>query len=261
MLAHGTPTDLLLETLDRQGPMPARALIADAGMTSETAATALSQLLQEEQVFVLSPDSDNPKTLAASPQYIASPAGWATLLGRLTGEVAGFHRTQPLRQGMPREALKSRLKLETRLFNEAVARAAAEEALVESETLIRLSGHTVRFRPDQQEAIDRLLREYRRAPYTTPSYKDSVALVGEDVLLALVEAGQLVRLNPDVLLLPETYDELNAWVKGYISEHGSVNVAQVRDAFSTSRKYALALLEYLDDQRVTKRVGDERVLR
>jgi selenocysteine-specific elongation factor len=81
------------------------------------------------------------------------------------------------------------------------------------------------------------------------------------VLLALVETGQLVRLNSEVLLLPETYDELNAWVKRYISEQGSVNVAQVRDAFKTSRKYALALLEYLDDQRVTKRVGDERVLR
>jgi selenocysteine-specific elongation factor len=133
--------------------------------------------------------------------------------------------------------------------------------LVESETFVRLAEHSVRFSPDQQEAIDRLLREYRRAPYTTPSYKDSVVVVGEDVLLALAETGQLVRLNPEVLLLPETYDEQNAWVKRYISEHGSVNVAQVRDAFNTSRKYALALLEYLDDQRVTKRVGDERVLR
>ena len=55
--------------------------------------------------------------------------------------------------------------------------------------------------------------------------------------------------------------ELVDWIKNYISEHGSVNVAQVRDAFDTSRKYALALLEYLDDQRITKRVGDERVLR
>jgi selenocysteine-specific elongation factor len=80
-------------------------------------------------------------------------------------------------------------------------------------------------------------------------------------VLALVEAGRLVRLGPDVLLLPETYDELLAWVKRTIADRGSVNVAQVRDAFDTSRKYALALLEYLDDQRITKRVGDERVLR
>jgi selenocysteine-specific elongation factor len=77
----------------------------------------------------------------------------------------------------------------------------------------------------------------------------------------LIETGQLVRISSDVLLLPETYAQLVAWVRQYIAQQGSVNVAQVRDAFNTSRKYALALLEYLDDQRITKRVGDERVLR
>jgi selenocysteine-specific elongation factor len=142
-----------------------------------------------------------------------------------------------------------------------MARASSEGALAEDETTVRLPNHAVRFSPDQQEAIDRLLRDFRRAPYTTPSFKDSVAAVGEDVLLALVETGQLVRLGPDVLLLPDTYRELVDWVKGYITKNGSVNVGQVRDGFKTSRKYALALLEYLDDQRITKRVGDERVLR
>ena len=262
-LAHGTPADLLLETLDRRGPMPARTLIADAPLPATTAAEALHQLVQEGQVFLLAPGlaEDAPQSLASSPHYVASPAGWATLLGRLTDEVGDFHRAHPLRQGMPREALKSRLKLETRLFNEAVARAAAQGALVESETLIRLPDHQVRFTPQQQEAVNRLLRRFRQSPYTTPSYKDSVAAAGEEVVLALIETGQLVRISPDVLLLPETYDEWVAWVKKHITEHGSVNVGQVRDAFRTSRKYALALLEYLDDQRITKRVGDERVLR
>jgi selenocysteine-specific elongation factor len=258
-LAHGTPADLLLEILDRQGPTPARSLVAEAGLPAETAAETLRQLLQAESVFILSAAPAD--GLAASQHIVASPAGWAALLGRLTGEVGDFHRAYPLRQGMPREALKSRLKLETRLFNEALARAAAEGVLVAGDTVVRLPEHAVRFSPAQQEATDRLLREFRRAPYTTPSYKEAVTALGEDVVLALVEAGRLVRLGPDVLLLPETYDELLAWVKRTIADRGSVNVAQVRDAFDTSRKYALALLEYLDDQRITKRVGDERVLR
>lgn len=260
-LAHGTPADLLLETLDRRGPMPARTLIADTPLPAESAAETLRQLLQEGQVFTLLPGSSPTDDVLRSPQYIASSAGWAMLRNRLTGEVGNFHHTYPLRQGMPREALKSRLKLDTRLFNEAVARASAEGALVESETIIRLPEHAIRFKPDQQELINHLLCEFQHTPYTTPSYKDSVAAVGEDVVLALIETGQLVRPGPDVLLLSETYDELVAWVKEYIAEHGSVNVGQVRDAFNTSRKYALALLEYLDDQRITKRVGDERVLR
>jgi selenocysteine-specific elongation factor len=258
-LAHGTPADLLLEILDRQGPTPARSLAAEAGLPVETAAETLRQLVQEGSVFTLSATPAD--GLAASQQYVASPAGWSALLGRLTGEVGDFHRAHPLRQGMPREALKSRLKLETRLFSEALARAAAQGALAVGDTVVRLPDHAVRFSPAQQEAIDRLLRDFHRAPYTTPSYKEAATALGEDVVLALVEAGRLVRLGPDVLLLPETYAELLAWVKRTIAERGSVNVAQVRDAFDTSRKYALALLEYLDDQHITKRVGDERVLR
>jgi selenocysteine-specific elongation factor len=268
MLAHGTPADLLLEVLDRRGPMPAQTLIAEVALPAETAAQALNELLQEGKIFALLPGpppadstSAHRGAMSGSQQYVASPAGWAALLSRLIGEVGDFHRAHPLRQGMPREALKSRLKLETRLFNEGAARAATEGALVESETIIRLPEHTVRFAPDQQEAINNLLRQFRRAPYTTPSYKDSIAAVGEDVVLALVETGQLVRPSPEVLFLSETYDELVDWVKEYIAQPGSVNVAQVRNAFKTSRKYALALLEYLDDQRITKRVGDERVLR
>jgi selenocysteine-specific elongation factor len=260
-LAHGTPADLLLEALDRRGPMPARTLISNTPLPAETAAESLRQLLQEGQAFALLPGSSPTDDVLRAPQYVASSAGWAMLRNRLTGEVGEFHRTYPLRQGMPREALKSRLKLDTRLFNEAVARASDEGALAESETIIRLPEHAVRFSPDQQELINRLLREFQRTPYTTPSFKDSVAAVGEDVVLALIETGQLVRLGPDVLLLSETYDELVTWVKEYIAQHGNVNVGQVRDAFNTSRKYALALLEYLDDQRITKRVGDERVLR
>ena len=257
-LAHGTPADLLLETLDRRGPLPARTLVAEAGLPAATAAETLSQLLREGQVFFL---SAGPDEASAGAQILASVAGWASLLGRLTGELASFHTSQPLRPGMPREALKSRLKLETRLFNEALARAAREGALVESEGLVRLPDHAVRFQPEQQAAVDRLLLQFSRSPTTTPSYKEAVAAVGEDVLLALIETGRLVRLSPEVLLLAETYRELVAWVKDTIGRHGSVNVGQVRDAFDTSRKYALALLEHLDDQRVTKRVGDERVLR
>lgn len=257
-LAHGTPADLLLETLDRRGPLPARTLVAEAGLPAATAAETLSQLLREGQVFFL---SAGPDEASAGAQILASAAGWASLLGRLTGELASFHTSQPLRPGMPREALKSRLKLETRLFNEALARAAREGALVESEGLVRLPDHAVRFQPEQQAAVDRLLLQFSRSPTTTPSYKEAVAAVGEDVLLALIETGRLVRLSPEVLLLAETYRELVAWVKDTIGRHGSVNVGQVRDAFDTSRKYALALLEHLDDQRVTKRVGDERVLR
>jgi len=85
--------------------------------------------------------------------------------------------------------------------------------------------------------------------------------VGDEVLGVLVSRGDLVQLSPEVLLLPEIYEEMTARVRQHIEREGRITLAQVRDMFGTSRKYAQALLEHLDEAGVTKRVGDERVLR
>ena len=85
--------------------------------------------------------------------------------------------------------------------------------------------------------------------------------VGSEVLSALIEQGHLVKLKEDVIFLTETYEEMRDRVVAHLREHGSITVAQVRDMFGTSRKYALAFLGHLDEKRVTRRVGDERVLR
>jgi selenocysteine-specific elongation factor len=263
-LARGTPADLILDLLDRCGPLPARKVVAEVAVPNTTAVQALAQLWQQGHVFCLQPDETadcSVDTLLTSNRYVTSSGGWNTLLNRIVTEVIRFHRDNPLRQGIPREMLKSRLKMEARLFNEALARAIDQGALVEANSLVRHPDHHVQFSPDQQRSIDKVLDQFRAHPYTTPSYKEVVAWLGEAVTQALIENGQLVRLSADVLILPETYAEMVAWVKRTIAERGSVNVATLRDAFNTSRKYALALLEYLDDQHITRRVGDERVLR
>jgi selenocysteine-specific elongation factor len=85
--------------------------------------------------------------------------------------------------------------------------------------------------------------------------------LGEELFNALLENGTLVRLSADVVFLHETVVEMQVRVTAHLQREGSITVAQVRDLFNTSRKYALALMEYLDEQRVTRRVGDARVLR
>ena len=71
----------------------------------------------------------------------------------------------------------------------------------------------------------------------------------------------MLKLNEDVIFLTETYEKMRDRLVAYLKEHNSITVAQVRDMFGTSRKYALAFLGYLDEKRITRRVGDERVLR
>jgi selenocysteine-specific elongation factor len=261
-LLAGTPEDVLLAELDRRGPLPARTLVAEGGLPTEIASTALAALLENNDVFFLADANvGQPASLSTSKLLITSRAGWANLLGQLKTTLADYHSRFPLRMGMPRGELKSRLKLETRLFNESIQRAQQEAALVTTETSVRLVEHEVRFTPEQQTAVDKLLADFRRAPYNTPLPKDITAVIGEDVLSALIEGEQLTRLSNDVILLSETYNEFVDWLKKYLRQNQTVNVAEVRDTLKTSRKYALALLEYTDEKRITRRVGDERVLR
>lgn len=253
-LARGTPAEVLLQTLERQGPMTVRELV-EATALGEAAQDALSELLATGDAVVLDSLSD-----LAPTRFVASRAWWAATASRAREELAAYHARYPLRPGMGREGLRSALRMDPRVFNGWIARAAAEGLLVDEAATVRLPEHEVRFSPQQQQAVDDLLARFRAAPYTTPSVKEAAALVGEEVLGVLLARGDLVQVSPEVLFLRETYEEMVARIRSHIREHGSITLAQVRDLFQTSRKYAQALLEYLDSVGVTRRVGDERVL-
>jgi selenocysteine-specific elongation factor len=78
---------------------------------------------------------------------------------------------------------------------------------------------------------------------------------------ALAQNGELVRLSDDVAFTRTAYEQAVAAVKEQIATNGSVSVAQMRDRLGASRRPMLALLEHLDAAKVTRRVGDARVLR
>lgn len=158
------------------------------------------------------------------------------------------------------EELRERLGLAPEAFAAVLAAAVAAGWLVRDGDTVRLSRHQVRFGADQQARAEALLARFRAAPYTPPSAKEAEALAGAGVVAALVARGDLVAVGGDVLFDRATYDRLVAAVTEHIQAHGAITVAEVRDRFGTSRKYALALLEHLDRIRVTRRVGDNRVL-
>jgi selenocysteine-specific elongation factor len=79
------------------------------------------------------------------------------------------------------------------------------------------------------------------------------------VVASLVDAGELVKLDDSIYYTRATYDEMVSRVLQTIDEQGEINVAAMRDIFGTTRKYAIPLLEHLDDQKITRRVGDVRV--
>jgi selenocysteine-specific elongation factor len=191
---------------------------------------------------------------------VASRRWWSDRVDRIEAALAAHHQRYPLRPGMGREALRSQLRLEPRTFNGVTARAEAEGVLVDEAATVRLPGHQVRFSPQQQQAVDELMARFRREPMTPPSTKEALEAVGEEVLTVLLSRGELEQVSADVLFLSSTYEEMRQGVIDHIREHGDIALGQARDIFHTSRKYAQALLEHLDEEGVTRRVGDVRVL-
>lgn len=257
-LAQGDPVEVLVQTLERSGPSPVHALLASSGLGAGGVA-ALRQALDAGQIVRLDEGSEG-EALENSRQLVVSRAWWEKTIGALTAELAAYHQRFPLRVGMPREALRSSLKLDARVFNALLARAAEREIVKDKGAFVWLASHQVRLSPDQQERVNGLLAQFRQQPYAPPSVKEAVAAVGEDVLNVLLERGDLVQVAPEVLFLAATYEEMVGRIRSRIEQEGSITLAQVRDMFATSRKYAQALLEHLDAIGVTKRIGDVRVL-
>jgi selenocysteine-specific elongation factor len=260
-LSLGSSEDILLEGLAAGRPRQLGELLTESGLPEEEGREALSQLLSRSEVLLLGADGSTGAGVLDRDGYVMSAAGYEELWRQVGGILEEYHARYPLRSGMPREELKSRLNLPTKVFNALLAHASVQHRLTEERAAVRLPEHQVRFSAEQRGRIEQLLARFAVSPYSTPSVSECEEAVGPELLSFLVEDGRLVRVSDSVIFSRETYDEMVERVLSHIRDKGSITVAEVRDLFQASRKYALALMEHLDDQRITKRVGDERVLR
>ncbi len=247
-LSHGSPADVLLQAALALGPAPTTDVITRSRLDQPASQMALQELLASGQLLALE-------------DILVTVSQWSVLKKNLVESLAAYHKEYPLRRGMPREELKSRLKIQPRFFNLALARLDADGDIQEFPKWIALPGHTVRFSPFQQVKVDQLLTAFASNPATPPSVKECQALVGEDVFAALVEAGLLVPVSSEVVFRKEDYDGMREKVQQAISSRGRITLAEVRDLLSASRKYVQALLEHLDAIGVTVREGDYRRMR
>jgi selenocysteine-specific elongation factor len=259
-LAYGTPAELLVQALQKGEPCTLEDLRGRVALVADALQEALSEALTQGDILPLTAGETADGWLPPS-TLVISRAGWARLTEQIERLLSDYHSQYPLRRGMPREELKSRLRLAGRVFNQIVEYAGRAGLLREIEGYVARPDHAVVFSAEQQARVARMLAEFRRQPYTPPSIPDAEKLLDAELLNACFEQGLLLKVSEDVAFLPETYQTMLEQVKAHLRQHGTITVAQVRDQFGASRRYALALMGYLDQQGVTRRMGDERVLR
>ena len=265
-LAEGTPAEVLLQQLRRLEPLPAQELIQECQFEDRVAVEALGTLITKGEILTPGEEVRSPEWLMHSRRMLISREGWERLRDELTSLLADHHRAHPLRRGMPRGACRSQIQgrwrhVSDRAFHGLVAQAVREGVVVDEGAFLRLAGHEITFTAQQKVALESLLAQFAALTYSPPSVAQCQSQVGEEALNALLDQGRLIRVSEDVLFTPEAYQKMEDQVRAFIQREGSITVAQARDLFGSSRRYLLALLEHLDAQGVTRRVGDKRLLR
>jgi selenocysteine-specific elongation factor len=258
-LSVGSPADILRQALGTAGITTVREAVIRSSLEVEPARQALDALLEAGEILVL--DSKRADLSATSEVLVMSRLAWEQQVAFVVKEVEAYHRSFPLRRGMPREELKSRLKVTPRIFGALLQRLTLTEILVEAGPLVSRPGHTIHFSSQQEQAAQALLAKFSSAPYAPPSVKECEAEVGADVYQAMVDLDTLQPVSTEVVFRREDYERMVSDLRRQFEANGILTAAQVRDHFKTSRRYVLALLEHLDATGVTIREGDARRLK
>ena len=251
VMESGSDRDVILKTLELSEPSEFDALVTRANLAPDAARRELAAMADEDMVVSLGDRPIGPGV------FIYSAAGWDDVTTKAESALAAYHAQFPLRKGAPKEELRSRMRMTQQIFNGALPPLLADNVLVEEGALVRLTGHEPRLTDAQRKAADDYVRLLESEPFTPPTD----APIDPEVLALLADEGRVARVSESVVFAASAYEEMLRRVTEYMSEHGEITVADVRDMFGASRKYALALMDYLDQQRVTRRVGDARVLR
>lgn len=186
------------------------------------------------------------------------------------GILEEYHSQNSLSEGMNKEEFKSKI---TKKFQIPDAKLSEEiMALMEEEKLVKigpksisLADFAISYSPEMEAMRQRILKLYADRKYEMPTIDEVLQTENDQnnakhIIDALVSGGQLVRLNYQYCIGREDFDRALSGLKEKIKNDGRITLAEFRDMIGTSRKYAVEILEYLDNNKITQKVDDARVL-
>jgi selenocysteine-specific elongation factor len=242
----GLKTIELLELSARRGLVPAR--VRERVMS----------LVKDGRVRLL---TENPFVMVAAKAFNEAAQAAADLVGR-------FHETNPLVPGIGREELKARLFSDAPnlLFQAILDKLVADNKIVLAQDLIHAFGRRVTLKADEEKMRNQLADRFKSLGLQVPTPDDLISSLKLDrntakkLIQLMLKENALVKISEDMLIHRAAMDKLIAEVKALKSKSPKIGVSEFKDLAGVSRKFAIPLLEYLDRQRITRRVGDERVI-
>ena len=191
------------------------------------------------------------------------------LIQKTAEYLANYHAANPLKAGMPKEELKSKFPQlsDPKVFNLILNQMIKSDQIAQEENTVRLSDHRVSLGADQADIRKKIQAIYKKGGLQPPYFRDVPNLLEvdpnhtRDVMMLLVEEGQIVKTKDDLYFHVDAITELKNRLVDFLKAHGDITTPQFKEMTGASRKYVIPLIEYFDASKVTLRVGDSRKLR
>ena len=249
------PVALLVTAVSARGHagLPVTGAASAAGLQVDAADRARVEALTSGQ-------------LAAIGDRLFTQAAIEALRRAVTETLGEYHSRTPWRRGMPREDLKARVAAGTadRLFDVVMTELETSSEVTAHRGLVGLAAFQPVRSDDDRKIADTLLRMLEEGGMSPPPGESLARAadpeVGHRMLQVLIDDGLVIPIGPDLKFAATVLERVRQLVVQMAEAGQDVTVATLRDGLRTSRRYALAVLEYLDAVRVTRRVGDRRVL-
>jgi selenocysteine-specific elongation factor len=258
-LAKGKPEEIL-EVLVRHelGAVTGQRLVALTGWQEAEVQGAAQKLVAAGML----------RTVFSEPLVVVGASRWAELSATVLAAVDAFHKKEPLLPGLSKEELRERVfRRAAGLFEPLLAELASAKELELAADVVRRPGRAVALTREEEEARKTIEQVFAKAGLTAPAVKDVLARTAvepkraQKIVSILVREGALVKVTEEMLFHRTALERLAELLRGYKQKKGErIAVPTFKELTGVTRKYAIPLLEYLDRQRMTRRVGDERVI-
>lgn len=253
----GSPYTRVAEELrSTKGPTTPKELAVQVGLDEAEVRKIIAEMVEAGGVHLF--DFGSEAFLVSASQMDAWQEGVIAALRE-------YHSQLPLRPGMLKEELRSRLfgSLSPRLYQVLLEKWAKSGVIALKEQTLAYPGFAVKLTPHQEKIVQNILVKLGEQPLAPPTRGDLCAFLGDscgELLQYCHQQGFLVKAGEEFFFLREAVARAWNLLEEHLRVHKEITVAEARDLLGTSRRYCLPLLEYFDREKKTRRVGDKRVL-
>ena len=175
-----------------------------------------------------------------------------------------YHSEHPYRYGMKKAEIHNTFlkKIKPNIFDAYIERMTEENVYGRREEYLSLPGYEVP-KDAMYLQTEKLIEDtFEKAGYDFVRFSEIdfgkiPRQTAEDVALMMIDEGKVLRINEEMFTMKHLMDEAKGKIQNHLKEENLITIAQVRDMFSTSRKSAKPILEYMDSIKVTKKTGGE----